>query len=266
MHGATGNINVWQPQVHPSEVSIAQFWITDNGPNGYIESIEAGYMVTPFNPEPIVFIYWTMGISQMDATIWTVLGEDIGYWPSELFKNLKTTSKLIEWGGNVINTKVGRFETASEMGSGHYPTEGFGKAAFFINLGILNEDGEFVDADGVVVQATKPGCYNIDLNDKTENWGTGEEMSINLNPHIYTHNDTFSEMGSGHFATEGLGKEANFMNLKYVDQDGVVNNADEVTGRATKPSCYGIHVQKWTPEFGVHFFYGGPGRFLSQCK
>ncbi|CAN1168589.1 hypothetical protein LINPERHAP2_LOCUS27891 [Linum perenne] len=195
MHGATGNINVWQPQVHPSEV-------------------------TPFNPEPRVFIYWTSdgykskGCYNLDCpgfvqtnskgvlgsqlqpvskygdtqqriiTItfrrdlnngnwWLVFqGVDIGYWPAELFKNLKTTSKLIEWGGNVINTKVGRFQTASEMGSGHYPTEGFGKAAFFSKLGILNEDGEFVDADGVVVQATKPGCYNIDLNDKTENWGS----------------------------------------------------------------------------------------------
>ncbi|CAN1286389.1 hypothetical protein LINPERPRIM_LOCUS19284 [Linum perenne] len=220
MHGATGNINVWQPQVYPNEIVVAQFWVTDNGGPGTAEAIEAGYMVTPSDPEPRIFIYWTAdgykstgcynldcpgfvqtsakgtvlgaiihpiskyGDSQQEiisvkfrrdlnnGNWWLIYqGEEIGYWPAELFKNLNTTAKLIEWGGCVVNTKVGKFEIASEMGSGHYPTEGFGKAAFFSNLGFVIEDGEFMDADGLVLQKSKPGCYNIDLNDKTENWG-----------------------------------------------------------------------------------------------
>ncbi|CAN1836946.1 hypothetical protein LINPERHAP1_LOCUS34927 [Linum perenne] len=216
MHGTTGNINVWQPQVYPNEIVVAQFWVTDNDGYSTTESIEAGYLVSPSDPKPQIFVYWTSdgykstgcynldcpgfvqtsakgtvlgaviqpiskyGDSQQqiisikfrrdkeNGNWWFVLqGEDIGYWPAELFKNLNTTARLIEWGGSVFNTT----EAASEMGSGHFPSEGFGKAAFFSNLGILNEDGEFIDADGIAVQATKSSCYDIHLNDKTENLG-----------------------------------------------------------------------------------------------
>ncbi|CAN1286388.1 hypothetical protein LINPERPRIM_LOCUS19284 [Linum perenne] len=204
MHGATGNINVWQPQVYPNEIVVAQFWVTDNGGPGTAEAIEAGYMSDGYKSKgcynldcPGFIQTSSKGVvggliqpiskygddNQQIVTIafrrdlnngnwWLIYqGEEIGYWPAELFKNLNTTAKLIEWGGCVVNTKVGKFEIASEMGSGHYPTEGFGKAAFFSNLGFVIEDGEFMDADGLVLQKSKPGCYNIDLNDKTENWG-----------------------------------------------------------------------------------------------
>ncbi|CAN1286395.1 hypothetical protein LINPERPRIM_LOCUS19284 [Linum perenne] len=201
MHGATGNINVWQPQVYPNEIVVAQFWVTDNGGPGTAEAIEAGYMADGYKSTgcynldcpgfvqtsakgtvlgAIIHPISKYGDSQQEiisvkfrrdkdnGNWWLILqGEEVGYWPAELFKNLNTTARLIEWGGSVINTE----EAASEMGSGHFPSEGFGKAAFFSNLLFLNADRFYVDANGIKVQATKPGCYDIVLNDNTVNWG-----------------------------------------------------------------------------------------------
>ncbi|CAN1286396.1 hypothetical protein LINPERPRIM_LOCUS19284 [Linum perenne] len=170
MHGATGNINVWQPQVYPNEIVVAQFWVTDNGGPGTAEAIEAGYMVTPSDPEPRIFIYWTAdgykstGCYNLDCPGFvqtsakgTVLGAII-----------HPISKYGDSQQEIISVK---FEAASEMGSGHFPSEGFGKAAFFSNLLFLNADRFYVDANGIKVQATKPGCYDIVLNDNTVNWG-----------------------------------------------------------------------------------------------
>ncbi|CAN1836932.1 hypothetical protein LINPERHAP1_LOCUS34918, partial [Linum perenne] len=53
-HGANAVINVWNPQVEPNEFSAAQIWVTDGG-GTKIESIEAGWIVTDFNPHPSFF-------------------------------------------------------------------------------------------------------------------------------------------------------------------------------------------------------------------
>ncbi|CAN1168591.1 IAA-amino acid hydrolase ILR1-like 4 [Linum perenne] len=59
IHGTNGNINVWQPQVYPNEIVVAQFWVTDNDGYSTTESIEAGYLVSPSDPKPQIFVYWT---------------------------------------------------------------------------------------------------------------------------------------------------------------------------------------------------------------
>ncbi|CAI0462223.1 unnamed protein product [Linum tenue] len=52
------------------------------------------------------------------------------------------------------------------MGSGHFPSEGYGKAAWFKNLKYISDGGREVrDAQGITPYATKPNCYDIDLKD-----------------------------------------------------------------------------------------------------
>ncbi|WP_411024291.1 neprosin family prolyl endopeptidase, partial [Salmonella sp. s58953] len=58
-------------------------------------------------------------------------GTVVGYWPTNLFSHLNTSSNLLTWGGEVVNLKTNGQHTTTEMGSGHFPSEGFGKASFF---------------------------------------------------------------------------------------------------------------------------------------
>ncbi|CAN1168586.1 hypothetical protein LINPERHAP2_LOCUS27888 [Linum perenne] len=230
-YGANAEINVWSPRTQPKELSVAQIWVINHAEN--LETIETGWMVTAYKPHPQFFTYWTYdgygasgcynlqcsGFVQTnpnislggqlepistyggDQRIITILihrdmktgnwwlnfqNVDIGYWPANLFKNLKNSAREIEWGGKVINTNPIGFHTTTEMGSGHFPSEGYGKAAFFKHL-------EFLDGDS-------------------------------------------------------------FPNVAY-----------DVRTRVTRPECYDIDPVTWTEDGGIHFLYGGPG-FSRTCQ
>ncbi|XXG45981.1 hypothetical protein AAC387_Pa02g0926 [Persea americana] len=70
---------------------------------------------------------------------WLMFGdESVGYWPSSLFGNTFNHSSLIEWGGEVINTGSSGQHTITQMGSGHFSSEGFGKSGHFRNILIVD--------------------------------------------------------------------------------------------------------------------------------
>ncbi|XP_023638923.1 uncharacterized protein LOC17886418 [Capsella rubella] len=63
----------------------------------------------------------------------------IGYWPARLFTHLAHgPARLVQWGGEVINSRSYGQHTTTDMGSGHFAEEGFGKASFFRNLKIID--------------------------------------------------------------------------------------------------------------------------------
>ncbi|XP_068655245.1 protein neprosin-like [Aristolochia californica] len=51
----------------------------------------------------------------------------VGYWPGKLFKTLVKTANRIDWGGEVVGDST---RTFPQMGSGHFPSEGYRKAAY----------------------------------------------------------------------------------------------------------------------------------------
>ncbi|CAI0392066.1 unnamed protein product, partial [Linum tenue] len=117
----------------------------------------------------------------------TYQGIIVGYWPPSIFTGgLKSGSSLVEFGGEVVNSDPTGFHTSTDMGSGHFPSEGFGKAAFF-------------------------------------------------------------------------------KNLVYLTRGGVAKDADTLQGRAARPECYDVAVQKSDTDYGAYFYYGGPG-FSRYCK
>ncbi|CAN1286358.1 hypothetical protein LINPERPRIM_LOCUS19271 [Linum perenne] len=57
------------------------------------------------------------------------------------------------------------------MGSGHFPSEGYGKAAFFKHLEFLDGDSFPNVAYDVRTRVTRPECYDIDPVTWTEDGG-----------------------------------------------------------------------------------------------
>ncbi|KAL0921669.1 hypothetical protein M5K25_008766 [Dendrobium thyrsiflorum] len=222
-YGAKAIINVWEPDIQlPNEFSLSQLWILGGSFGQDLNSIEAGWLVSPElygDNNTRLFTYWTsdsyqatgcynllcsgfiqisseiaMGASiypvsqydgsQYDISIlvwkdpkegnwWMQFGSDyvMGYWPSFLFSYLADSASTVEWGGEVINSEPDGQHTATHMGSGHFPEEGFGKASYFKKLQIVDESNNLRSPKWISTFTEQSNCYDIQSNNNGD-WGS----------------------------------------------------------------------------------------------
>ncbi|CAN6345425.1 unnamed protein product [Urochloa humidicola] len=89
-------------------------------------------------------------------------GTLVGYWPSSLFTHLGSRAGMVQFGGEVVNARpAGAPHTATQMGSGRFPGEGYARAAYFRNVQVVDWDNSLVPAAGLRLLADRPGCYDI---------------------------------------------------------------------------------------------------------
>ena len=70
----------------------------------------------------------------------------IGYWPTELFRSMKDKATIrIQYSGGLVRKSAAG--GMPQMGSGHFASEGFGKAAFVRNIQVFNEFYKLVTPD-----------------------------------------------------------------------------------------------------------------------
>ena len=98
----------------------------------------------------------------------------LGYWPGTIFNYLVSSASRIEWGGEVYNAELGDHHTRTQMGSGHFGNEGYGKASYFRNIGYMDNSGKFIDVEAQSLKkyATRSSCYNVEVANNT-NGGFG---------------------------------------------------------------------------------------------
>ncbi|KAL7148713.1 hypothetical protein ABFS83_06G197400 [Erythranthe nasuta] len=124
------------------------------------------------------------GGSQYDVTIliwkdpklgnwWMGFGDStlVGYWPTELFTHLADRATMVEWGGEIVNSRANGEHTSTQMGSGHFAEDGFSKASYFRNLEIVDSDNSLSSARDISTLAENTNCYNI-KNSYNNEWGT----------------------------------------------------------------------------------------------
>ncbi|KAK8652018.1 hypothetical protein V6N13_141588 [Hibiscus sabdariffa] len=104
---------------------------------------------------------------------WMGFGDNnlVGYWPAELFTHLTDHATMVEWGGEVVNSRANGKHTSTEMGSGHFAEDGFGKASYFRNLEIVDGDNSLSSVHDISILAENTNCYNI-KNSYNNEWGT----------------------------------------------------------------------------------------------
>ncbi|RVX11413.1 hypothetical protein CK203_019685 [Vitis vinifera] len=95
----------------------------------------------------------------------------VGYWPSNLFTHLAANATLVEWGGEVLNTKPNGAHTSTQMGSGRFAQEGNGKASYFRNLGLVDSNNDINPPQSTSTRADNSNCYSINLLNNND-WGT----------------------------------------------------------------------------------------------
>ncbi|KAJ4961847.1 hypothetical protein NE237_021757 [Protea cynaroides] len=85
----------------------------------------------------------------------------VGYWPSFLFSHLRDHASMVQFGGEIVNSRPSGSHTSTEMGSGHFAEEGFGKASYFRNLQVVDWDNNLIPLSNLQVLADHPNCYDI---------------------------------------------------------------------------------------------------------
>ncbi|KAJ0020600.1 hypothetical protein Pint_31442 [Pistacia integerrima] len=221
-YGAKATINVWEPKIQqPNEFSLSQLWILGGSFGQDLNSIEAGWQVSPDlygDNNTRLFTYWTsdayqatgcynllcsgfiqinseiaMGASitpvsgyrnsQYDISIliwkdpteghwWMQFGNDyvLGYWPSFLFSYLADSASMIEWGGEVVNSEPDGQHTGTQMGSGHFPEEGFGKSSYFRNIQVVDGSNNLKAPKGIGTFTEQSNCYDVQTGSNGD-WG-----------------------------------------------------------------------------------------------
>ena len=95
---------------------------------------------------------------------------DLGYWPTSLFSKLAGSVASDEWGGEVASSPDAA-QTSTQMGSGHFPEEGFSKASYVKNIQLVDSTNNLKSPSIVNLLAMWPKCYNVQ-NGTSADWGT----------------------------------------------------------------------------------------------
>ncbi|CAO2186520.1 unnamed protein product [Urochloa humidicola] len=107
---------------------------------------------------------------------WLSYGDQlVGYWPAQLFTHLSDHATMVEWGGEVVDTRPAGLHTATQMGSGRFADEGFGRASYFRNLETVDADNSLAEVplDAIQTLAENAACYDIRKDyDGGRGWGT----------------------------------------------------------------------------------------------
>ncbi|GKV36407.1 hypothetical protein SLEP1_g44546 [Rubroshorea leprosula] len=95
----------------------------------------------------------------------------VGYWPAFLFSHLRNHANMIQFGGEIVNTRSSGHHTSTQMGSGHFAEEGFGKAAYFRNLQTVDWDNNLLPLTNLRLLADHSNCYDV-RQGRNRVWGT----------------------------------------------------------------------------------------------
>ncbi|KAF9667898.1 hypothetical protein SADUNF_Sadunf15G0071000 [Salix dunnii] len=203
--GAKASLNVWSPQVtSENEFSLSQIWVSpdlygDGYPrfftywttdayqatgcynllcSGFVQTnskIAIGAAISPrssYNGRQfdIGLMVWK---DPKHGNWWLEYGSGllVGYWPAFLFSHLRSHASMVQFGGEIVNSRAAGYHTSTQMGSGHFPEEGFGKASYFRNLQVVDWDNNLLSLTNLHLLADHPTCYSIKQG-RNNVWGT----------------------------------------------------------------------------------------------
>ncbi|CAI0398506.1 unnamed protein product [Linum tenue] len=96
----------------------------------------------------------------------------VGYWPDFLFSHLRSHASMVQFGGEIVNSRsTGGGHTYTQMGSGHFADEGFGKSSYFRNLQTVDWDNNLLPLNNLHLLADHSNCYDI-RQGRNGVWGT----------------------------------------------------------------------------------------------
>ncbi|RVW47006.1 hypothetical protein CK203_102568 [Vitis vinifera] len=162
---------VYEPRYGDNKTHLFTYWTADNGATtGCYDLLCPGFIIThPHRTLGLTLptstyhgaqagIQLSISKDQFTDHWWLLVdGQELGYWPKQLFGIFRVARELY-WGGEVFSPS----QPLPPMGSGHFPEEGEGAACYMRKLKYQYEDGGiFVDVErhGISRLADNPKCY-----------------------------------------------------------------------------------------------------------
>ena len=222
--GAQSTLNVWSPYTErASEFSLSQIAVT-RGSGSNLETVETGwqkYRDLYGDYRPRLFIYFTpdnygsggcynltcSAFVQVNNSIyigggftnisehphpstaweitlrwqrheetgdwWLKYGDTwVGYYPSQLFDNngLRPRGSHAHFYGEIIDTQPGGRHTRTDMGSGHFPSDGFGYAAYQRRIRTITTNNVWNIRPSISASRTDANCYDIEVSNSAGSW------------------------------------------------------------------------------------------------
>ncbi|VVB03330.1 unnamed protein product [Arabis nemorensis] len=93
---------------------------------------------------------------------WLLINDDVfmGYWPGSLFSSLGSGATDVQWGGEVY-VRDGVPHSTTDMGSGHFAVEGYGKASYIRNLKTVDGTNILREPVGLYSYVTNSNSYSF---------------------------------------------------------------------------------------------------------
>ncbi|KAH9776288.1 hypothetical protein KPL71_006661 [Citrus sinensis] len=191
-YGAKASLNVWTPRVSPELYGdnyprFFTYWTTDAYQatgcynllcSGFVQTnnkIAIGAAISPrssYNGRQfdIGLMIWK---DPKHGHWWLQFGSRllVGYWPAFLFSHLRSHASMVQFGGEIVNSRSSGFHTSTQMGSGHFAGEGFRRAAYFRNLQVVDWDNNLLPLTNLHLLADHSNCYDI-RQGRNNVWGT----------------------------------------------------------------------------------------------
>ncbi|RAL53948.1 hypothetical protein DM860_004419 [Cuscuta australis] len=235
-YGAKATINVWQPNVEQNhEFSLSQIWILGGDFDSNLNSIEAGWQVSPSlygDHNTRLFTYWTSDAYQATGC-YNLLCSGFIQINSEIAMGA-SISPLSSNGGSQYDISILVWKDPKDgnwwMQFGKDNVVGYWPGILFSNL---HGGASVVEWGGEVVNEESGGMH------------------------------TTTQMGSGGFPGEGFRKASYVRNIKVVDESNGLRDPDGLDTFTENSNCYDVKLGR-NARWGNYFYYGGPGR-NSRC-
>lgn len=164
------------------------YFTPDNYGSGGCYNLSCGAFVQTNNTVPIggkFDLYSVSGGDQREFKLlwykdgtagnwWLKYGDIwVGYYPRSRFdaNGLADKAWSIDFGGEIIDNRNLNLHTATDMGSGAYPSAWFKYAAYQKNILYVNTSNVYSDPSGLTAYRDDAYCYDITLGNDPGNWG-----------------------------------------------------------------------------------------------
>ena len=109
----------------------------------------------------------------IEGAWWLKYGDTwVGYYPRTLFdaKGLRDNSDRVDFGGEIVNRKTDNRHTHTDMGSGNWPYQGYGWAAYQRGLRYVDTSNVYQRATDLNRIVTNDRCYDLSLFSDDGSW------------------------------------------------------------------------------------------------
>jgi hypothetical protein len=145
--------------------NIGGYNTTVDGWVQYASTIHPGSLSSPLSQSGGTQFIMALKVQLWQGNWWVkVNGTWIGFYPASLYNStgLREQADRLDWGGEIVDSADHSGTTATDMGNGHWPYEGWQRCAYMNNLRYQSTtEGAMSDYNGRA-SSEFPACYGIE--------------------------------------------------------------------------------------------------------